>query len=184
MKPLTDQQRRFVDEYMVDMNATQAAIRAGYSPRTTGLYTAVLKRPHIRAAVDAAIAERGERTKVTADLVVRELARIAFANPLDYLSIGEDGLPKVDLSAVRRDQAAGLSRISIEYFRDSDGRATGAVRKVSVSLADKRAALVDLGKHLGIFRERLEITGAGQGPLMIVTGVPRDGDQIPPVLTP
>src|SRR5690606_14509916 len=76
---LTAKQRRFVEEYLIDLNATQAAIRAGYSSRTAGqIGDENLKKPQIAAAVQAAQAERSARTQITQDRVLTELARIAF----------------------------------------------------------------------------------------------------------
>ena len=81
MAKLTAKQQLFVEEYLVDLNATQAAIRAGYSADTAGAIGAEnLKKPHIRARIDKAMAERSKRTGVNADRIVCELARVAFLN--------------------------------------------------------------------------------------------------------
>lgn len=78
---LTAKQQRFVDEYLVDLNATQAAIRAGYSAATARSIAAEnLTKPNIAAAVSAAQAERAKRTGITADRVLEDLARVAFGD--------------------------------------------------------------------------------------------------------
>ncbi len=81
---MTNKQKRFYEEYLIDLNATQAAIRAGYSPdsaRQSGSDN--MNNPYIRARIDKAIAEQSKRTGVNADRVIRELAKIGFVNPDD-----------------------------------------------------------------------------------------------------
>lgn len=76
---LTDKQERFVQEYLVDLNATQAAIRAGYSPETAGAIGCEnLKKPNIKARIDREMAEISARTGANQERVIRELGEIAF----------------------------------------------------------------------------------------------------------
>ena len=78
-KPLPAKRQRFVEEYLIDLNATQAAIRAGYSAKTAGsIGEEILKKPEIQEAIQAAMKARSERTEITADRVLKELGRIAF----------------------------------------------------------------------------------------------------------
>lgn len=162
MAKLTDRQMRFVGEYLVDLNATQAAIRAGYSERTAQEQgSRLLSNVIVSQAVAKAQLARSKRTEVTQDRVVRELAKIGFANMMDYMRIGEDGDPYTDFSGIDRDMAAAIAEVTVEDFKE--GRREGArdVRRVKFKLADKRAALVDLGKHLGMFVERREVGAPG-----------------------
>ena len=160
-KGLTPKQQRFVDEYLVDLNATQAAIRTGYSPKTAGSQGfELLKKPEIAAAVRAAQARLAQKIEVTQERVVAELAKIGFANMADYMRAGPDGDPYLDFSALTRDQAAALTEVTVEDFKDGRGEDVRDVRRVKFKLADKRAALVDLGKHLGLFTEKIEHSGA------------------------
>lgn len=81
MADLTPQQQRFADEYVIDLNATHAAVRAGYSPKAAHVVGSFLtKKPLIKAEIDRLLAARRVRTEVTADRVVQELARLAFAD--------------------------------------------------------------------------------------------------------
>jgi len=166
---LTAKQARFVDEYMVDLNATQAAIRAGYSAKTAADIGRQLLR---KTPVAGAIAERqravSERTGVTAERVIEELAKIGFANMQDYMRVGSDGDPYLDFSALTRDQAAALSEVTVEDFKDGRGEDARDVRRVKFKLHDKRAALVDLGKHLGLFKDKVELTGPNGDPLKVL----------------
>jgi len=154
---LTPKQARFVEEYLVDLNATQAASRAGYSPRTANEQGArLLAKASVSAAIQAAQAKRSERTEITADRVLTELAKLGFANMADYLKVGPSGDPILDFSALTRDQAAALVEVTVEDFVDGRGEDAREVKRVKFKLADKRAALVDLGRHLGMFINRNE----------------------------
>ena len=136
-KKLTPKQRAFVAEYLVDLCATQAAIRSGYSVKTAGwIGPQLLTKTHIAAEIEKAMANREKRTLVTADAVITELAKIGFSNMQDY--VGES-FSVQDIQGLTRDQAAAIQEITI----DGD--------KIRFKLADKRAALVDIGRHLGIF---------------------------------
>jgi phage terminase small subunit len=147
---MTPRRRRFVEEYLVDLNARAAARRTGFS-ETSGGCKRLMKDPDVLAAIAAAMAERSRRTRITADAVLAELGRIGFANMLDYMSPGEDGDLFVDLKALDRDKAAAIAEVVVEDFKDGRTKDAREVRRVKFKLLDKRAALVDLGKHLGMF---------------------------------
>jgi phage terminase small subunit len=150
---VTPRQQRFVAEYLIDLNATQAAIRAGYARGKSAEVQGVrlLGNARVSAAIAEAQAARSKRTAITADRVVAELAKLGFANMLDYMAVGADGDPALNFGALTRDQAAALQEVTVEDFVDGRGEDARDVRRVRFKLADKRAALVDLGKHLGLF---------------------------------
>ena len=101
---LTEKQKRFAEEYLIDLNATQAAIRAGYSAKTANEQgSRLLANVSIQKAISKAIAERSGRTKISQDRVVNELAKIAFLNIADL--IDQNGNMK---SNVSRDDMAGI----------------------------------------------------------------------------
>ena len=138
---MTDKQERFCEEYMIDLNATQAAIRAGYSPRTAREQAAQnLAKLNIQNRIAQLQAEQSRRTGVTADRVVRELAKIAFANASDLID-PETASVKLDAS---RDDLAAIQSIKVKSFGE-DGL------EHEVKLADKLRALDLLGKHLGMY---------------------------------
>ncbi len=160
VRVISDRQQRFVDEYLVDCNATQAAIRAGYSVRTAQEQgSRLLSNVMVSAAIAEAQISRSERTAIKADQVLRELARIGFASMGDFIKIGPDGVPYTDLGALSTDKAAAIQYIHVEIIaaRTSDDADPSRVSKIRLKLHDKRAALVDLGKHLGLFKERVEV---------------------------
>jgi phage terminase small subunit len=157
---LTPKQARFVEEYLKDLNAAQAAIRAGYSAKTArAIAHENLRKPEIAAAVEKAMADRAERKALTADWVVDELRKLAGANMADYMRSTPQGDPYLDFSSLTRDQTAALAEVTVEDFVDDRGKGARAVKRVKFKLHDKRAALVDLGRHLGLFEPKRKHDG-------------------------
>ena len=146
---MTEKQKRFIEEYLIDLNATQAAIRAGYSPDTAkSIGSENLTKPDIKAQIARAMAERSRRTGVNADRVVMELAKIAFVNANDVIdpktaTIKEGALPE---------DTAAIQSVKVKTFGED-----GLEREIK--MADKLKALELLGKHLGMFRDKLEVSG-------------------------
>lgn len=146
---MTKKQKRFIEEYLIDLNATQAAIRAGYSPDTAkSIGSENLTKPDIKAQIAKAMAERSRRTGVNADRVIMELAKIAFVNANDVID-AETATLKPD--ALPEDTAA-IQSVKVKTFGED-----GLEREIK--MADKLKALELLGKHLGMFRDKLEVSG-------------------------
>lgn len=158
---LNVKQQRFVDEYLIDLNATQAALRAGYSPLTSYAQGARLLK---HAEVAKAIAERQgkliEKTGITQERVLNELALIGFSNMQDYMRVGYDGDPTLDWSNLTREQAAALSEVTVDEYKDGRGEDARDVKRVKFKLSDKQNALVNIGKHLGMFKDQVHHSGA------------------------
>jgi len=148
---LTPKQHLFVQEYLIDLNATQAAIRAGYSVKNAEFQAhCLLKNPKVKQAIKLAMYEREQRTKVTQDRVIEELAKIAFLNPTDVINEYDASLRN---SATREDTSA-ISSIRVRRTPSKNGM--GIEREIK--LHDKIRALELLGKHLGLFNDKLNIT--------------------------
>lgn len=138
-----------MEEYLIDLNATQAAIRAGYSPLTArDIGCENLTKPNIKNAIDKAIAERSKRTGINADRVIREIAKIAFVNAGEVIDFDTAIL----MDKISEDDMAAIQSVKIKTFGED-----GVEREVK--LADKLKALELLGKHLGLFKENIELTG-------------------------
>jgi phage terminase small subunit len=167
-RELTRKEQRFVAEYTIDQNATQAAIRAGYSQRTArSIGSENLARPAIADAIAMATQAQSERLKRTADHVVREVERLAFSNILDYITPSEDGGVVVDLSALTRDQGAAIQDVTIEQFMDGKGADARPVRRIKFKLHDKKGPLEMLGRRFAAFPTRLEHSGPHGGPIKV-----------------
>ena len=146
---LTPKQARFVEEYLVDLNGKQAAIRAGYSPKTAEVQgSRLLKNAQVQVALSAAIQARSRRTEVTADRVVAEFAKLAFADMRDYWPKKGEA---IDLHRLDQDQTAAVEEIIIDEVVDAAGVLH---RRTRLKLHDKQAALVSLARHLGMFVDR------------------------------
>ncbi len=141
MKNLNERQRLFVAEYLVDLNATQAAIRAGYSLHTAGRTGHEnLKKHEIAAAIQESFAARIERIEITGDRVLTEYARIAFSDMRQFAEWGPDGVTWKDSEDLSEEAAACVAEVSETV---SEG---GKTRRFK--LHSKTSALQDLAKHL------------------------------------
>lgn len=148
MTRLTPKQRRFVEEYLVDLNATQAAIRAGYSEKTAySIGMENLRKPQIASSIQGAMDRRSDRTTVTQDKVVRELARIAFVDPTKVINFANGAV----LESLSEDDRAALSGVKV---KDGD-----IFIEREVKLCDKLRALELLGKHMGMFTDNVAFKG-------------------------
>lgn len=166
MKKLTPKQKMFVTEYLVDLNATKAAERAGYSAKTAQVQgSRLLSNAMVSAAIAEKQGKRFEKLEITAERVLGELALLGFANMMDYITVGENGAARVDLSKLTRDQAAAINEITVEEFtertgEDGEGKPIFEnVKRTKFKLSDKRGALVDLGRHLKLFTDKVEHSG-------------------------
>lgn len=174
---LNNKQSRFVDEYLVDLNATQAAIRAGYSKKTAKSQgQRLLTNVDIKSAIAEAQEERGERTQITADRVVKELARIGLSDLREaFTESGHLRHPK-DWT---EDLAAAISSVEVvtRLTGEEDEDGNKAVEHIhKLKLWDKVSALEKIAKHFGMFIERHEHTGKDGGPLQAVVNVTIGGD--------
>jgi phage terminase small subunit len=163
---LTDKQRRFCQEYILDMNATQAAKRAGYAPRSalwvgSRMLRSGIVADHIKELRDKQL----KRLEITADRVLTELARIAFVDPSKIMRVTRrtpysrtcvEITPSDDLD---EDHRAVISELSENE--------KGGIR---CKLASKEKALELLGRHLGLFIDRTEMSGPGGGPIRTTDG--------------
>ncbi len=164
---LLPKQKRFVDEYLVDLNGTQAAIRAGYSKRTAHVQASrLLKDAKVARAVEMGRAKLSLKAGVTAEEVIAELKKIGFSNMKSFIRISKAGEPYVDLSSLTDEQAAALSETAVEDFTEGRGEDAREVRRVRIKLHDKKGALDSLCKHLGLFAaDKHEVTGPGGQPI-------------------
>lgn len=158
MPGLTPKQQRFVEEYLVDLNATQAAIRAGYSARSAEVEgSRLLRNARVSEAVARAKAERSARLGLTQDRILQELAAVAFARMPEYAAWGSGKQMSLKPSEeLTDDQAAAVAQVQeTEKFIKTLGEDEQLMsRERSIKLHDKLAALKLLGQHIGMFAER------------------------------
>ena len=146
MTKLTDKQKKFIDEYLVDLNATQAAIRAGYKEKAayrTGAEN--LRKPQIQEEIQKRMEERQKRTEITQDMVLQELAAIAFARATDYVSVMGGMVQVKDTDQLSDSQIAAIAGIK----ETQNG--------IEVKLGSKEKTLELLGRHLGMWNDKLDV---------------------------
>jgi phage terminase small subunit len=143
---LPPRQQRFVDEYLVDLNGTQAAIRSGYSPNGAEVAgSRLLRNAKVAAALAAAQRERAERTTISQDHVLRALASIAFS---DIRKLFDDEGNLLAPHEIPDDMIPALASLTIRVQREDGGASV-----VRIRMGNKIRALTLLGKHLGVFKE-------------------------------
>lgn len=196
---LNAKQARFVEEYLIDLNATQAAIRTGYSEKTAYSQGQRLSKDvEVAEAIAAAMAARSERTEITSDRVLRELAKIGFSDIRKAVKWGsrfverpEDRVEEALDTERLEDQPHGgalkrrrkgddeseafyvttVEMVESEELDDDTAAAISEVAQtkegVRIKFHDKKGALVDIGRHLGMFTDKVEHSGPGGGPIAV-----------------
>ena len=174
---LTPKQAAFIDEFACDMNATQAAIRAGYSAKTAKEQaTRLLSNVHVAAAIKANRAARSIRTEITADRVLQGLAAIAFADPRKLFDANGALKPLDQID----DETRAALVIEVTQGTDADGNPT-FTRKAK--FADKLFALDRLARHLGLLVDKLKLVNDPENPLLIlIQRINSRGSSIRPVI--
>lgn len=158
-RELTPKQERFVLEYLLDLNAKRAAIRAGYSEQTAQPQSSrLLSNVKVQKAILAKKKEREQRTTVTTDRVVKELARIAFSNITDVASWNESGVTVIDSKTIPRSVTAAVQEV---HHNKSWGTDAGS-ENTRVKMLSKQKALETLAQHLGMLDDRSD--GAKKDP--------------------
>lgn len=166
MTELTDKQKRFVEEYLIDLNATQAAIRAGYSANSAMEQGwQLLQKTSVSQAISEAQAARSARTEIEADRVLRELAKIGFSDIRNVIRWRANVTQLVQDEDTGEERLAVTNEVQLMDSADISSDAAACISEISqtdkgalkVKLYDKRAALVDIGRHLGMFIDRGEI---------------------------
>lgn len=181
MAKLTLKQQQFVNEYMIDLNATQAYKRAGYSAKSEAVAGVeghkLLKNPKISDAIEEAMKKREKRTEITADRVLEQLAKVAFSDMKDFME-WKTVQQITDYKTVWNDETrereenvpvvSMFTRVNIKDSAEVDGTLVQEISETNkggsithtMKLNDRMKALELLGKHLGLFTEKLDIKGA------------------------
>lgn len=160
MTKLSDKQERFCREYLRDLNATQAAIRAGYSKRSAEMQASrLLRNDKVKKFLETNSKKIADKLEISAERVLNELAKLAFYDARKMFD--DDGNP---IHISRLDDNAAASIVGVEVVtRGNDDHGYADIMKVK--LADKKGALELLGKHLKLFTDKVEHTGKDGAPL-------------------
>ncbi len=151
---LSAKQKTFIEEYLLDLNATQAAARAGYSrqkPACAGYK--LLNNPEISAAIAERMAERARRLQLSQDQVLSEIARVAFNDPRLAFDANGALLPVQSWSP---DLAAAVASVKVHEIKAADGTLSGVIKEIK--FWDKGRQLELAARHLGLLNDKLEVT--------------------------
>ena len=163
---LAPKHARFVAEYVVDLNATQAAIRAGYSPKTATVQGPRLLR---NARILSAISEKAQRVlekaDVTVDRVVQELALLGFADMRNYLRFDPNGSVYLDWTHMPEHATRVIQEIVQDEYVEGKGEDARLVKRTKFKLYPKTPALDLLAKYLGMLVQKHEHSGPGGVPI-------------------
>jgi phage terminase small subunit len=173
MAKLNPKQQRFVEEYLIDLNATQAAIRAGYSVKTAEqLGYQLLQKTSVSEAIAKAMAERSRRTGISQDRIIQQLAKIAFSDIKDVVEWRTHEVPLVNpiTGETWRDDDGKerVEHVMRVRLKDSDQVDGSVIQEISetqkgggithtIKLNDRMKALELLGKHLGMWTDKQQI---------------------------
>lgn len=154
-RQITPRQARFVQEYLLDLNGTQAAIRAGYSAKSADrIAIELLRNPEVAREISERQARREERTQIKADTVLAELLRLARVDLAQAFNENGDLKPIHEIPEDVRRAIAGVEIEALFEGRGRDREQVGFVKKVR--FWDKNRSLELLGKHLALFIDRSE----------------------------
>lgn len=158
MAKLTDKQQRFVEEYLIDLNATKAAIRAGYSAKNADkIGSELLGKTRVAEAVACAMAERSRRTGISQDRVLQELAKISFSDMRNFVDVVDGEVRLKNMEDISPDDSACIQEITTTKTVKSFGDTEIETTVTKMKLADKKGSLESLGRHLGMFNDKLQI---------------------------
>jgi phage terminase small subunit len=170
-KKLTKKQELFVAEYLVDLNATRAAISAGYSVKSADCQASqLLANPKVSEAIAAKHGKRLSSLEITADRVLQEIAKLAFCDPANFFEADGSLRHIQDLDQNTRMAIAGLEVAELFEGTGEQKHCYGLLKKIKI--ADKRSSLELLGKHLKLFSDAAQGIN-GKLVVEFITSIPR-----------
>jgi phage terminase small subunit len=181
--PMSEKHQRFVEEYLLDLNATQAAIRAGYSAATAHSQgQRLLKHVEVKKAIAAAKKARAERMAISQDRVLQELARIAYFDIRKTVDANGAPIPIQDLDADTASAIAGIDILE-QYEQVGEERVlVGLLKKYKVF--DKNTAITNAMRHLGMMKDSLKVDLPPGGSLVKVMFVDAPANPAPGAAQP
>lgn len=159
---------RFAQEVAQGRSSADAFEAAGYK-RHEGNASRLRGNEKVRARIDEILQAGAEAAGVTVQRIVDELAKVGFANMGHYLMATSGGDPFFAYDGLTDDQKAALAEVTVEDFKEGRGEDARDVRRIKFKLHDKLSALEKLGKHLGMFKEKIEHSGPDGAPLESAT---------------
>lgn len=137
-------QEVFCQEYLIDLNASAAAVRAGFKGQANVVGSQLMSLPQVQARVAELMDLRAARVRITADRVLLELEKIAFGKMSDIARWNESGVSFLPSNEISRDADASIAEVS-----ESTNQHGGQLK---IKRFDKVKALELIGRHLGMFK--------------------------------
>lgn len=171
---LTHRQEAFIQEYLIDLNTTKAAIRAGYKETSAPTYGAdLLRNPLVSQRIATAMAQRETRVKMTQDQVLHEMSLLSNSR-VDWFVVDDDG--QVLCTDKAPEGAIGaIKSIKRKITIRTEPKTNVSIKTIDVEITlwDKPAPLKLMGRHVGLFPDKVELTGPNGGPIETVTKIER-----------
>ena len=165
---LTGPRWLFCQEYILDENGKQAAIRAGFSAKTAAAASSrLLTNVKVQRAIADLRAARNDRFEFDADHVLQELAMIAFSDIGEVMDFSGADVRMRDANAIPERARRAFASIKVKRYVEGSGEEARTVEIIEFKFCDKLAALIKLGQHLGMFKTQTELTGPGGEPAQI-----------------
>ena len=159
-QPQESRQEKFAREFVIDLNATRAAIAAGYSENGASVAgTRLLANARVKRIIAELQTRRASKLGIKSERVVEELMRLGLANMQDYVALDAEGKPRLDFARLDRDKFAAVQEIKEDTTGGSGDGERRMVLRTTFKLADKMKALELLGRHLGMFQDNVKVTG-------------------------
>lgn len=158
MASLNPRQQRFVAAYLEDLDAANAARKAGYGARRAARQgVRLLANEKVQAAIAQGF--QGGLSGPNPKRILSEMAAMAFANMADFVRVTDDGYADVDLNGLTRENAAAIQEIVVDAYSEGRGEEKRAVKRVRLKLADKKAVLNMLARAIGLYEQTDEQAG-------------------------
>jgi len=172
-KKRVDKQERFIEEYLIDRNATQAAIRAGYSKKTASeIGYENLTKPQIKSAIAERTKAHSDKLELSAERILKEMMRIGFANLKDLASWKDNKVTLTDSDKLSDDASRAVSEVSQVTTYNQEGAPSS---RVSIKTHSKTKALEMLARNLSLFNDKLAITDNTLADLLVRAYPKREG---------
>jgi phage terminase small subunit len=175
---MNERAAKFCEEFLIDLCGKQAAIRAGYSPRSAEVTSfRLLRNARIKAKITELRLKQQERTEITSDRVLSEYAKIAFTDLVGIVNFSGGKMSIADFGNLTASQRACIKKFKVKTLTEMgpDGEPV-PVQAVEVELHDKQHALDQLSRHLGICNEKVQLQAEHYGAQEIVVRIVRDGE--------
>lgn len=158
--PVLDRHMMVINHYLTNgLNKYKAMIDSGYSKDTAIRNVDVFQRRDVKEEIERRMSKMSKKAEIDADYVIAKFKQIVEADLGDILTIQEDGTAFIDMRKLSPNHLAALGEFSVDEFKSGRGPGARDVKRIRIKFHDKLRALEALGRHLGLFNDKLTIKG-------------------------